>query len=175
MRKLVLLLLFFLPATPTIVSAQPWKEPDPPDFTTFLDLQIGSTGGEVGLSYQRSDLLAVGIFAEALYNQALHNISSNYLTGFKLKFYRTSTPTRFFLGPVAGAHGFGRQFRPFAGLSLGYDHYTDFLTEERKSRYRFGVELKAGTDIQGDLFIGISVGFGFGWNNRHIRSPRRNI
>ena len=177
MRKLIFLALLSVLTISTTVSAQPWKEPEPPDFTTFVDLQLGSTGGELGISYLRTDLLGIGIFAEVLYNDALHTIESAYLTGFKLKFYRNSSPTRLFLGPVAGAHGYGGQVRPFAGLALGYDHFAGSETsvlEEPAASLRLGLELKAGADTRGDVFIGISVGFGFGWNNKYVRGTQKN-
>lgn len=42
------------------------------------------------------------------------------------------------------------------------------------SRYRLGVELKLGLDVRGDGFVGISVGLGFGWNNKHVRVPKKD-
>jgi len=141
----------------------------PPDHTVFLDMQVGSTGAGFGLLAFTTDRLVTGIFAEALFNETFYNIESGYITGFKAKFYGIPSPSGFYLGPTVGAHGYGRGVRPFAGGILGYDYYSDYLTQQKKTRLSFGMELKAGMDTKAHHFIGLSVSIGFGWNNWYVR------
>lgn len=168
MRILVVLFLALVLVQPGAI-AQNMHNETRPDFITFIDLQVGSTGAEMGISAKVRNKLATGIFVKGLFNETFYNIDSNYIAGFKAKFYRSNLPTSLYAGPVIGAHGFGSGFRPLAGVNLGFDHYTGFVSLERRTEFRFGVEIQMGLDTNNKGFIGIGVGMGFGWSNNPVR------
>jgi hypothetical protein len=156
---------------PSLALAQNTANQTRPNFITFFDLQVGSTGAEIGISARVRNRLATGIFVKELYNNAFYNTDSDFLAGLKAKFYTNNSPISLYAGPTVGAHSFGDGLRPFAGINLGFDHYSGVVYFKNRTELRFGIDLQMGLDTNNKGFIGMGVSFGFGWSNTPVRQP----
>jgi hypothetical protein len=166
-RKLLLPFFLLLISMPLGVNAQnpALTNERAPDFITYFDIGVGSTGAEVGISSRVRPHLTTALFANAFWKDSspFYTLDSQVVAGFKAKYYQNSSPSSLFVGPLIAAHTFGSGFRPLFGITAGFDHYDRFLLFNDERKIRLGIELQGGVDTEGDGFIGLGVRFGIGF------------
>lgn len=163
--RIVILSVLLLCSLQLSVEAQHQTEKREPPFITLIDVGLGTTSIELGISARVSENLATGLFAWRFHNPRFYNLESWNMIAARTKYYMLDSDLRTepFIGVIVGAHGFREGIHPIIGLSSGFDIYAGDDIREDKILTRTSLELSAGIDARGTGFIGATLSFGLGW------------